>query len=246
MIFALARRELLALYTTPLAWLVLAGGQLILAWLFFAQLEVYQQIQPQLGASGSPLGLTDLVVAPTLNTAGLLLLLAAPLFGLQGIAAERRDGRIALLLSAPVSPLTLAAGKLLGQWLALLPLLLLALLTVTSLQSGTALDLGRLCGALLGLATLALFAAAVALWLSSLGSHPGAAAAAAYGLLLLLWLLDTGSNPDAPWQWLALAPHLGAPLKGLVRLTDLLYFGGLSGAALALTTYRLWQLGGGR
>ena len=246
MLPALIRRELLALYTTPLAWLVLAAGQLILAWLFFAQLEVYQKIQPSLAAGGALLGLTDLVAAPTLNTAGLLILVAAPLFGLQGIAAERRDGRIALLLSAPASPLTLAAGKLLGQWLALLPLPALALLTVGSLLDAAPLDLGRLLAAGIGLSLLALMAAAVALWISGLGSHPGAAAAGAYALLFLLWLLDTGTNPDAPWQWLALTPHLGAALKGLLRLTDLLYFGGLSAAALALTTHRLWQLGGGR
>lgn len=245
MILALAARELRALYTTPLAWLVLAGGQLILAWLFLTQLEVYQKIEPQLSVAGSVLGLADLVVMPTLNSAGLLLLLAAPLFGLQGIAAERRDGRIALLLSAPVAPLTLAVGKWLGQWLALLPLLLLALLTVGSLWAAAPLDPGRLATSALGLALFAAMAAAASLWLSSLGSHPAAAAAAAYGLLFLLWLLDSGGR-DAPWQWFALTPHLSPSLKGLLRFSDLAYFGGLTTAALALTAHRLWQLRGGR
>jgi ABC-2 type transport system permease protein len=242
---ALAQRELTALYATPLGWLALAVSQLILAWLFFAQLEVYQELETELVASGTSLGAADLIVAPTLNTAGLLLLLIAPLFGMQGFAAERRNGSLALLLASPVGPLTLVLGKFLGQWLALWPLVVLALLTTASLGLAIPLDFGRLASSALGLLALSGLAAAVALWLSSLSVQPAAAAAATYGVFLLLWLLDAGGRETA-WQWFALTPHLGAPLQGLARLTDLLYFVGLCLAALALATHRLWRLGGGR
>ncbi len=245
MIGAVVRRELLALYGTALGWLALAVAQWILAWLLFAQLEAYEALQPRLSAAGSTLGAADLVIAPTLNTAGLLVMLIAPLFGMQGLAAERRGARLALLLTAPAAPATLVLGKFFGQWLALLAVPALALGMTATLGLAVPLDLGRVASAALGLGLLAGFAAAVTLWLSSLGSHPAATAAGAYGVLLLLWLLDAAGS-GAAWHWLALAPHLTAPLQGLVRVTDLAYFLSLTLAALALTTYRLWRLGGGR
>ena len=246
MILTIARRELLLLYSTLLPWIALASAQLIITWLLFAQLEAYQKIQPDLVAGGSALGITDLVAIPTLNTTALLLLLVAPLFGMQGIAAERRDGRLALFLSAAPSPLVVTLGKVFGQWLALWPLIALAALPVASLLFATPLDTGRLLSATSSLILLALLTSAVSLWFSSLGSHPAATAAGAYGLLLLLWLLDTGDAAQTSWSWFALSPHLAAPFKGLLRISDLMYFLGISAAAIGLTTHKLWQLGGGR
>ena len=246
MILAIARRELMLLYTTTLPWTVLAAAQCILAWLLFAQLDAYRKIQPDLVAGGSSLGITELVAMPTFNTVALLVLLVAPLFGMQGIAAERRDGRMALFLAPAVSPLAVALGKALGQWLALWPLLALAVLTVSSLLLATPLDTGRVLSAALALGLLALMASTITLWLSGIGTHPAATAAGAYGLLLLLWLLDSGGAEPASWSWFALSPHLAAAFKGLLRVSDLVYYLGISAAAIGLTVHRLWQLGGGR
>lgn len=246
MILTIARRELLMLYATLLPWIALASVQLIIAWLLFAQLEAYHKIQPDLLAGGSSLGITELVAMPTFNTAALSILLIAPLFGMQGIAAERRDGRLALFLSAASSPLVVTLGKAIGQWLALWPLIALVVLTVASLLLATPLDSGRLLSATVGLTLLAFLAASITLWLSSLSTHPAATAAGAYGLLLLLWLLDTGAAAQASWSWFALTPHLAAPFEGLLRLSDLMYYLGCSATAIGLTTHKLWRLGGGR
>jgi ABC-2 type transport system permease protein len=245
MIAALARRELLAVFGTPLGWLALAVAQWVLAWLFFLQLEAYEELQPRLTAAGSALGVTDLVITPTLNTAGVLVLLIGPLFGMQGFAAERRSGRMALLLGAPVTPGAIVAGKFLGQWLALLTIPMLAIVMTATLGFAIPLDAGRLAAAMLGLAGVAALTAALGLWLSGYGRQPAAAAAATYGVLLVLWLLDS-TGAQAAWQGLALAPRLARTLQGMVHAADLAYFVGLVLAGLALATYRLWQAGGGR
>ena len=41
---ALLRTELKRLFATPLAWVVIAVSQLILAWAFFSELEYYENI----------------------------------------------------------------------------------------------------------------------------------------------------------------------------------------------------------
>ncbi|WP_293714895.1 ABC transporter permease, partial [Thiolapillus sp.] len=114
MIWSIARRELLATYTSASSWIALAAVQFILAWLLFLQLDVYLKILPELVAGNSPLGIIDMVVTPTLSSTTLILLVLIPLQGMGSFADEIRSGRITLLLSTPVSAWQLVAGKWLG------------------------------------------------------------------------------------------------------------------------------------
>jgi len=140
-------------------------------------LEIYLKIQPRLTAIGSPLGIGDLVIAPTLASAALALLLLVPLLGMGGIANELRSRRMALLLSSPLSATSLVLGKWLGLFLACLPVVLLVMTMATALGLGSHLDGGRLLAGALGLLLLIALASAVTIWFSSLGEQPLSAAA---------------------------------------------------------------------
>lgn len=220
-------------------WLLLAFGQLIIAWLAFAQLEAFAEIAPQLKAAGATLGATDLVVVPTFNSLVLLLLLGTPLLAMGSLAGEVYSGRIALWLSAPVSTAQIVIGKALGLWLASLPLTLSAVLTLAALGLGVELDAARLALAVAGLVLLGLWLGCVNLFISGLFDHPAAALAASYGVLLFLWLLDSFSGPQAPWHWWALLPHLRPWFDGLLRSQDILFFAATAAAALLLAAHRL-------
>ena len=130
------------LFTAPW-WLLAAASWLICAWLLFAQLQVYQQIQPRLAASGSLLGVNDLLIAPTLNTLSLLVLLIAPVLGMNALSEERRSGRLPLLLAGPLSPVQLLLGKWLGILLPLLLIVLGIFAMLASLATGMHLDWPR-------------------------------------------------------------------------------------------------------
>ena len=181
MISVIATRELRGFYATPVAWILLAGAQLLLAWLLFSQLEVYLKIQPELSSKGSNLGITDLVIGPMLSSTALLLLLIIPVLGAPGFSDDLRSGRAALLFSAPLTPTQLVLGKWLGLVLAVLPLLLLSALMYLTLGLGSALDWGRLASSYIGLILLTCVASAATLWLSSLTSQPLIATALAIG-----------------------------------------------------------------
>ncbi len=243
MIRTIATREVRGIYATLTGWISLAAAQLLLAWLLFSQLEVYQKILPDLVRTNSPLGLTDLVVSPTLSSASLLLVVLIPLLGMGSLAEERRSGRLQLFLSSPLPTHQLVLGKWLGLMLAMLPLLFMLLAMAVILGLGSALDAGRLAAAFLGLFLFTAMAAAITLLLSSLNEQPLAAAAMAWGLLFLLWLLDASGASSL--SLLSLKDHLAPFLQGLVRTTDLVYFIAITAAALGLTTHRLWRLGGG-
>lgn len=231
----LLRNELKLRLLTPAWWLLAAATWLICAWLLFAQLQVYQEIQPQLQASGSTLGVNDLLIGPTVNTLAMLLLVITPLLGMSAIAGERRSGHLPVLLSTPIS----LAQLLLGKWLGiLLPALLIALGILgmlASLALGMHLDWRRLAIALLGLVLLGGLASATSLCLSTFTRQPAGAFAASLATLGFLWLGDSFLESGSPAYWLALGPHLEHLLQGALLSDDLAYFASLTLAALLLS-----------
>ena len=243
MIGTIAWRELRDIYSSASGWLALAAAQLLLAWMLFAQLEIYLKIQPRLTAIDSPLGIGDLVIAPTLASAALALLLLVPLPGMGSLADELRSRRMTLLLSSPLSATSLVLGKWLGLLLACLPVVVLVMAMAVALGMGSHLDSGRLAAGTLGLLLLIALASAVVLWFSSLGEQPLSVAALSWGLLFLLWFLDASGSEGL--GLFSLKSHLEPFFLGMVPGESLVWFLTLTLAALALAIHRIWQLEGG-
>ena len=228
MIFTIAARELRSLFLSPLAWAVLAVVQFILAYLFLAQVDNFMTLQPQLaGMEGAP-GVTDLIIAPLLGDAGVVLLLVTPLITMRILSEERRNGTLSLLFSAPVSMTEIVLGKYLGLLGFFLILLAMLLAMPLSLMAGTSLDLGKLAAGALGLGLLLAAFCAAGLYLSSLTEQPTVAAISTFGLLLLLWIIDWagkgGAEVSGLLHYLSLLRHYEPLLRGLVHSSDLLYY----------------------
>jgi len=243
MIAAIALRELRTLFLSPLAWTLLAVLQLIMAYLFLAQLDTFLMWQPRLaGMEGAP-GVTEVVATPLLRTAGFLLLLITPAITMRVFAEERRAGTLPLLLSSPAGMAEIVLGKFLGVlaffWLLLAMLALMPL----SLSLGTSLDLGRLAAGLLGLALLVAAMSAIGLYFSLLTEQPVVAAVSTLGALILLWIIDWSGGARAEvsglFRYLSLQTHLDSFLKGLFSSADLAYYLLLAITFLVLATRRL-------
>lgn len=184
MIFTIAHKELKALFSSPLAWVVLCVVQIIIAYAFLRRLDDFLQLQPQLAGLASPPGATELVAAPVFGTVAALLLFAVPVLAMRLIAEERRNQTMVLLMSAPVSMTEIVLGKFLGLAAFLLVIVALAALMPLSIAGATRLDYGLLAGLAAGLALLAAGFAAVSLYASCMTVHPVAAAIGAFAALL--------------------------------------------------------------
>lgn len=228
MIFTIAARELKSLFLSPLAWSVLAVVQFILAYLFLAQIDNYSLIQPRLaGLEGAP-GVTDIVIAPLLGDAAIILLLVTPLITMRMLSEERRNGTLSLLFSAPVSMTEIVLGKYLGVLGFFMIMLAMVALMPLSLLAGTDLDLGKLAAGLLGLACLLAAFSAAGLFMSALTEQPTVAAVSTFGLLLLLWIVDwagnSGGTASGLLHYLSLLRHYESLLRGLFNSSDLIYY----------------------
>jgi ABC-2 type transport system permease protein len=245
MIFTIALRELKSLFLSPLAWAILAVLQLIMAYLFLSQLDTFMTLQARLaGIEGAP-GVTDIVVAPLLQTFGFVMLLIAPALTMRVFSDEKRNRTLTLLLSAPVSMTDIVLGKFLGVTLFFMLLLLMLTAMPVSLYAGTTLDAGKLLAGLLGISLLLCTFAAVGIFMSSLTEQPVIAAVSSFGLLLLLWIIDWSGDDRTEmtglFHYLSLQTHLGSFLKGLFSSADLVYYLLLITLFLILSIRRLDQ-----
>lgn len=243
MIGTIAAREFKALFLSPMAWSILAVVQLIIAYLFLAQLDTYMQLAPRLaGIAGAP-GVTDVVVAPVLGNAAVILLLIAPLITMRVLSEERRARTLSLLLSAPVSMTEIVIGKYLGILAFFLVLLVMLALMPLALLVGADLDLGKLASGLLGLSLLLGAFAAAGLFMSSLTEQPTVAAVSSFGLLLLLWIVDwagsSGTEGSGVLAYLSVLRHFESLLKGVFDSTDVVYYVLFIFTFLVLTIQRM-------
>lgn len=228
MILTIAKREFRSLFLSPLAWLILAVIQVILAWTFFSSIDVFFSIQSELTTLTNAPGVTDLIATPLFEVSSVVLLMMTPLLTMRLISEDKRNKTISLLLSAPLSITEIVLGKYLGLLFFILVILFLIALMPLSLAMGTELDFAKLFSGLLGLFfTLAAFSAA-GLYMSALTDNPMIAATSTFGLLLLLWMLNANSNSVADssniLNYLSLHGHFTAILRGILNTRDIAYF----------------------
>ena len=239
MILTIAGRELRSGLVTPLIWVLLGGGQVVLAWVFLKVVDDFSG----LGADERAVSLSSELALNLFAIGAVVAMLAAPLIAMRMLSAEFRDGSYDLIGAAPVRLLSVVLGKFLGAAALLTPLCLLPLLNLALLAGAADLDLGLFAAATLGLWLAALMFAAVGLYAASLSAQPGAAVLAAFGLLLVFSVVGRAQDLSLPglslFGWLAWNEHLLGFLLGAVRLSDLAYFALFSALFLALTHRRL-------
>jgi len=224
MILTIAAHELRHLFLSPLAWVILAISQMILAWVLFSQIDNFFTIQEQLTTMPNAPGVADLVVTPVLETASVMLLMITPLLTMRLISEEKRSATLSLLLSSPISMADIIFGKFLGIVCFMVLFVALISLMPLALLSGTELDLGKVSAGLLGLILMLCAFSAAGLYLSSLTENPTIAAISTFGLLLLLWIIDRGADTDSVLSYLSMTSHFAPMLRGIVDSVDVSYF----------------------
>lgn len=240
MIATIAWKELKILFTSPLAWTLLALTQLVLTWVFLGRLDAFLGIQSQLIQIANPPGITEVIVAPVFSMAAIVLLMVTPLLTMRLLAEERRNNTLVLLLSAPISVTDIVLGKFLS--LMVFFCIMIALLTGLSfsLLLGGTLDFGLLLANVLGLLLIAACFVSLGLYVSSLTVYPAIAAIGALGLLLGLWIVDVvASDADGIARYFSLLKHYEYFNRGIIDTFSLAYCILFIVTFLILTMYRM-------
>ncbi len=241
----IARNELYRLFLSPLAWLILALGQVILAYLFLTHIDRFMQLQASISAIPGAPGVTELIIAPLFSNVATILLLLSPAITMRLIAEERRNDSLPLLMSAPVSVMDIVLGKYLGTLIFMIIFLIMASLMPLSLSLGGDLDYWLIASCLLGLLLLVASFCAIGLFFSSLTKQPTIAAISTFSILFLLWIIDWSAGTTTTGTsfnmlgWLSLLSHFEPLLQGNVNTSDITYYLILIVAFLSFTVRRL-------
>ena len=239
MIGAIVGREWRGGLVTPLPWILLGAGQVVLAWIFLGVIESFSG----LGADERVASLTQELALNLFGFAAVIAMLAAPLMAMRMLSGEFRDGSYELIEAAPVRLAEVVIGKFLGLALLMTPLCLLPAVNLSMLAGAAELDVGQVAAATLGLWLATLLFCAIGLYASSLTNQPGASVFVAFGILLLFSIVGRAESLTdrtlSLFGWLSWNEHLFWFLLGAVRLSDLAYFILFTGLFLALTQRRL-------
>lgn len=245
MLSAVTLRDLRSYLVTPFGWLVFAVVTAVLAYLFLEQVEHYVRLQSRLVMLPNAPGITQLVVAQWMNSCAWVLLLVIPLMTMRTFSEEWRGATMALLLTAPLSSVTLVWSKFISVliffWLLLLVLAFLPL----SLLLGTDLDLGLVAAGMLGLLLYSAACIAIGVYISLLSRLPWVAAVLTLGVLAMLSIVRHDGSLNmavTPLTYLSPATHFEAFTRGIVTLANLVYFLVLIVTMLALSVVRFAYL----
>lgn len=217
---AIYRREMLSLWVTPLAWVLLGAFLLVQGGIFYSIVLHFSQMTEaslDTGPLEAYFGQHSVLIAMTL-------LLVCPALGMRAFAEERRSGTIETLLTAPVSSAAIVLGKYLAIFstyaLIWAPTLLYALIMRTT---GTV-DFQVVATSYLGLLLVGGSYLALGLLMSSLTKSQLIALMLALCLQLGIFVLGVGEYVFEPGPLrevcahLSLSSQLAEMSKGVVDL----------------------------
>ncbi|MEM6986790.1 MAG: ABC transporter permease [Pseudomonadota bacterium] len=230
--------ELARTLRTPAIWIIAAALQCVYAWYCLAALEAYLEIQPRLGLNSNSPGLSTWLLARYCLPAIFASMFAVPVLCMQKIAGDRQSGTLSCLLVAPVSSLSIAAGKLCAVAVVLAGFTLLSLINVLTLLSIAPLDVTALAYAHACQFAFLVACAGIGMVCTAWCRSPQVAAFSSAAVLMLLWLVGQGqaSSGFSIVKSLSLGEHIGRALAGVLHTGDLLYFVAVVAVSIAVTT----------
>jgi len=233
----IARRDLFAAFSTPMAWAVIAMWTLLTNFLFQRQLEFYH------GTAGAaePLYLFPLSIGM------MFLTLLAPALTMNSFAAERNQSTMQLLLTVPVREWHLVLGKFAASFVLLACLALTTVAQVVILYFVSDIHIPQLLAGYCGFLLLAGFLSALGVWFSLLVESPVVAYVLTFAAVTVLYLIGLGA--DSPVmsfinRGFGLMDRWSPFLAGELVLANILWFvaciaGFLVMAHAALTAQRI-------
>jgi len=243
-ISAIAKREILSFFVSPVAYFVIAGFAVLSGYFFFSLLGAFNLVVRQYNMMpyhppGSTVpNLNQWVVEGYYHTLIVVLVFLIPLLTMRLIADERKNGTFELLITSPLSVGEIIMGKYLGVAsviliMASLSFIFPVLLTFYADQGLGGPEFLPILSGIGGLVLCALAFASIGMAVSAFTENQVVAAICSMVTLLLLYVLGSAAEAMSGGLWPEVFRYLSPVLqvqdliKGVVTLQSLVYFGTL-------------------
>lgn len=237
-LLALTEKELLTLFGSPRAYLILALFALTSSLIFFDHIRFYNQLlflhtTTTLGGFDvatipDSLTIRRSVFLPVMDTLGFILVGLVPLLTMHTFTEERSRRTDQLLLVSGLSPNHIVTAKFVVYLgLVLLSISVAFIYPITAL-GGSEIGLRQLLSAYLGLTLHAFALASIGLAASALTNSQPMAAICAWAIGFTFWDLSwiEGLSPSIALlsNEISLQPRFSTFSDGIINLSDLMYF----------------------
>ena len=253
-VFAVAGKELRAYFHSPIAYLVMTVYAVLCGFVFYNAVVFYSlqslRMQAMGGMGAPPMSLNENIIRPILS--GILtvvLLLLIPMITMRLYAEEKRSGTIELLLTSPLTDLQIILGKFLGAFLLYATLVILTFLYFSVLFLYGHPNARPLLANALGLVLYGAALLALGMWFSTFTKNQIIAGVVSFVVFLLLFLLDWVSSfasglVGRVTSYMALTTHFDNFSKGVIDLTDVVYYASFVVLGIFLTARSVEALKG--
>lgn len=230
-IWTIFKREVSAYFNSPVAYVVVILFLVITGALFW--MSYFQEINL-------------LSLRSFFGQAPLFLSFFAPAITMGLLASEKRAGTLELLMTMPVRDAHIVLGKFFAAVFLLATVLVMTLpypitLSMLAAQFGTQLDWGATMAGYLGLLLLGSSYAAIGLMASSWTRDQVVAILSGFSICFGLYLIDqivgqpTGAVAHV-LEYLSTSHHFGNIARGVIDLSDLVYYLSIIGVSLVIAT----------
>lgn len=241
-IHTIARRDFRTYFTSPIAYIVIAGFIAIMGWMFYNNLVHFsiQNMQYQQFNMGKSVSINDGIIRPLYGNMNVIFLFLIPFITMRLFAEERKQHTLELLMTSPVTLTDIILGKFFSSWgLTLVMLALTLVYPIVLLATGNP-DLGPIATSYVGIMLLVGCYVAIGVLFSAMTENQIVAGALTFAVGLFFWLVSWASQSAGPvwgelFNYLSLISHYTSFSQGLLNSSDILYYLSFIGVNLFLT-----------
>lgn len=213
-ILTLTKREWLAYFYSPLAYVVMTAFVFVFGLLFYLNLNWYKNVDAIRSIIGALVGFTALIIAPLLT--------------MRLLAEEKKQGTLEILMTAPITELEIVVSKFLAVFSFYIFLLLPTITYSIILILWGNPDLGAIIAGYLGLILMSGVFLAIGLFMSSLTSNQLIASILTFAIIAGLWFADglassLSGRLSEVVSYISIYTHFIAFSKGLIDSRDVIY-----------------------
>ncbi len=230
--WAIVKRDLRGYFLSPIFYAVATVFLILTGLLFYTNLIVYTQISfssIQDPYYSETLNLASDFIRPLAANFAVIFLFFIPAITMRSLSEEKRAGTLELMLTYPISDAQVILGKFCAIMITMASLLILTLVCPVLLMIWSTPEPALIASAYLGFLLMVSVFAAAGILASAVTENQIIAALVAFGLNLVLWMAGWLTSSDSGWiheslNHVSIINHFEPLIKGVVSITDLVYF----------------------
>ncbi|HWB96888.1 MAG TPA: ABC transporter permease subunit [Bryobacteraceae bacterium] len=230
-IWIICRRELKSYFASPIAYLLMAFFGLIFGFGFFTATRDFVRFsfQAQMMGRSMPMNVNEQVIRPLLGFASTVALFLIPMITMRLFAEEKKSGTIELLMTSPVSDLSIILGKWFASMWLYVCILGMSAINVALLFAFGKPDWKPILIGYLGLLLQGGCLLSIGAFISTTTRNQIIAGGVTFFVCLLLWLLSWFTAFDTAGagqviNYLSIVTHFENFGKGVLDSKDVIFY----------------------